>query len=54
MSLTNGTEEGIGDITKVKEVEQMKIHFVHTFLSHRIDNAKLKNNIRKGSNVTQL
>ena len=32
----------------------MNIHFAHTFLAHRIDNAKLKNNIRRGSNVTQL
>ena len=32
----------------------MNIHFVHTFLAHRIDNAKLKNNIRKGGNVINL
>ena len=43
-----------GDITKIKEIGQMNIHFVHTFLAHRIDNAKLKNNIRKGGNVINL
>ena len=45
---------GIGDILKVKEIGKMNIHFVHTFLAHRIDNAKLKNNIRKGGNVINL
>lgn len=47
VSLTDTTEEGIGDILKVNKVLDLEVHEIHVFLAHRIDKQKLVASIRK-------
>ena len=47
MSLTDTSEDGLGDILKVDKVMRLGVHEIHAFLSHRIDKQKLVASIRK-------
>ncbi len=47
VDLTDTTEDGIGDITKVDQVMNMTIHQIHIFLAHRIDKQKLREQLRR-------